>query len=132
MDELVESQASKLLPQMHEMPSAELITRGNITCPGCQKQDFTDVRFFNLMFKTQHGVLENDKNALYLRPETTQGIFTNFKNIVRSSRLNIPFGVGQMGKSFRNEITPNNFIFRTREFEQMEIAFFCEPPEAPQ
>ncbi len=98
-----------------------------IPCPGCGKSDFTDIRKFNLMFKTFQGVTEDNTSELYLRPETAQGIFVNFKNIARTSRKKIPFGVGQIGKSFRNEITPGNFIFRTREFEQMELEFFCKP-----
>ena len=89
--------------------------------------DFTDIRQFNLMFKTFQGVTEDAKNTVYLRPETAQGIFVNFKNVQRTSRKKIPFGIGQIGKSFRNEITPGNFTFRTREFEQMELEFFCKP-----
>ena len=103
------------------------IKEKGITCPGCGKADFTDIRKFNLMFKTFQGVTEDNTSELYLRPETAQGIFVNFKNIARSSRKKVPFGVGQIGKSFRNEITPGNFIFRTREFEQMELEFFCKP-----
>ncbi|MDR3206849.1 MAG: glycine--tRNA ligase, partial [Oscillospiraceae bacterium] len=98
-----------------------------IVCPDCGKQDFTDIRTFNLMFKTFQGVTEDAKNQIYLRPETAQGIFVQFKNIQRATRRKIPFGVAQVGKSFRNEITPGNFIFRTREFEQMELEFFCRP-----
>ena len=98
-----------------------------IVCPTCGKKDFTDIRQFNLMFKTFQGVTEDAKNTVYLRPETAQGIFVNFKNVQRTSRKKIPFGIGQIGKSFRNEITPGNFTFRTREFEQMELEFFCEP-----
>ena len=98
-----------------------------IVCPECGKSDFTDIRQFNLMFKTFQGVTEDAKNTVYLRPETAQGIFVNFKNVQRTSRKKIPFGIGQIGKSFRNEITPGNFTFRTREFEQMELEFFCEP-----
>jgi len=99
----------------------------NICCPSCGKHDFTDIRQFNLMFKTFQGVTEDAKNTVYLRPETAQGIFVNFKNVQRTSRKKIPFGIGQIGKAFRNEITPGNFIFRIREFEQMELEFFCEP-----
>ncbi|MGI6084374.1 MAG: glycine--tRNA ligase [Acetivibrionales bacterium] len=99
----------------------------NIPCPDCGGHDFTDIRKFNLMFKTFQGVTEDSKNEIYLRPETAQGIFVNFKNVHRSTRKKIPFGIGQIGKSFRNEITPGNFTFRTREFEQMELEFFCEP-----
>lgn len=98
-----------------------------IPCPTCGKHDFTDIRQFNLMFKTFQGVTEDSKNTIYLRPETAQGIFVNFKNVQRTSRKKIPFGIGQIGKAFRNEITPGNFTFRTREFEQMELEFFCEP-----
>ncbi len=98
-----------------------------IACPTCGKHNFTDIRQFNLMFKTFQGVTEDAKNVVYLRPETAQGIFVNFKNVQRTSRRKIPFGIGQIGKSFRNEITPGNFTFRTREFEQMELEFFCEP-----
>lgn len=99
----------------------------NIPCPGCGGHDFTEIRKFNLMFKTFQGVTEDSKNEIYLRPETAQGIFVNFKNVQRTTRKKIPFGIGQIGKSFRNEITPGNFTFRTREFEQMELEFFCEP-----
>ena len=98
-----------------------------ITCPNCGSLDYTDVRKFNLMFKTHQGVIEESKNEVYLRPETAQGIFVNFKNVQRTQRKKLPFGIGQIGKSFRNEITPGNFIFRTREFEQMELEFFCKP-----
>ncbi len=99
----------------------------NIPCPTCKKHNFTDIRQFNLMFKTFQGVTEDAKNTVYLRPETAQGIFTNFVSAQRSSRKKLPFGIGQIGKSFRNEITPGNFIFRVREFEQMELEFFCKP-----
>ena len=105
----------------------QYIDDNNICCPSCGKHDFTDIRQFNLMFKTFQGVTEDAKNTVYLRPETAQGIFVNFKNVQRTSRKKIPFGIGQIGKSFRNEITPGNFTFRTREFEQMELEFFCEP-----
>ena len=103
------------------------IKEKEIACPSCGKHNFTDIRQFNLMFKTFQGVTEDSKNELYLRPETAQGIFVNFANIQRTTRKKIPFGVGQIGKSFRNEITPGNFIFRVREFEQMELEFFCKP-----
>ena len=103
------------------------IKEKGIVCPHCGSKDFTDIRKFNLMFKTFQGVTEDSSSTLYLRPETAQGIFVNFKNIARTSRKKIPFGVAQIGKSFRNEITPGNFIFRTREFEQMELEFFCKP-----
>ena len=101
----------------------------DIPCPTCGKHDFTDIRQFNLMFKTFQGVTEDAKNTVYLRPETAQGIFTNFVNVQRTTRRKLPFGIGQIGKSFRNEITPGNFIFRVREFEQMELEFFCKPGE---
>ncbi|MBE6013481.1 MAG: glycine--tRNA ligase [Lachnospiraceae bacterium] len=103
------------------------IEDNNIKCPSCGEHDFTDIRQFNLMFKTFAGVTEDSKSTIYLRPETAQGIFVNFKNVQRTTRKKIPFGIGQIGKSFRNEITPGNFTFRTREFEQMELEFFCEP-----
>ena len=105
----------------------DFIEKHNIPCPTCGKHNFTDIRQFNLMFKTFQGVTEDAKDNLYLRPETAQGIFVNFKNVQRTSRKKIPFGIGQIGKSFRNEISPGNFTFRTREFEQMELEFFCEP-----
>ena len=110
----------------HEQMEA-FIEEHNIPCPSCGKHNFTEIREFNLMFKTFQGVTEDAKNTVYLRPETAQGIFVNFKNVQRTSRKKIPFGICQIGKSFRNEITPGNFIFRTREFEQMELEFFCEP-----
>ncbi|MBE6757940.1 MAG: glycine--tRNA ligase [Ruminococcaceae bacterium] len=103
------------------------IRENNIACPDCGSHNFTDIRQFNLMFKTFQGVTEDAKSELYLRPETAQGIFVNFANIQRTTRRKIPFGVAQVGKSFRNEITPGNFIFRIREFEQMELEFFCKP-----
>ena len=106
---------------------ADYIEENGINCPSCGKHNFTEIREFNLMFKTFQGVTEDAKNTIYLRPETAQGIFVNFKNVQRTSRKKIPFGIGQIGKSFRNEITPGNFTFRTREFEQMELEFFCEP-----
>lgn len=103
------------------------IREHEIACPKCGAKNFTDIRQFNLMFKTFQGVLEDAKSTIYLRPETAQGIFVNFKNVQRTMRKKLPFGIGQIGKSFRNEITPGNFIFRTREFEQMELEFFCKP-----
>lgn len=106
---------------------AEYIAKEGIKCPSCGSDDFTDIRKFNLMFKTYQGVTEDSTSELYLRPETAQGIFVNFKNVARTTRKKMPFGVCQIGKSFRNEITPGNFIFRTREFEQMELEFFCRP-----
>ena len=105
----------------------EFIEEHNIPCPSCGKHNFTDIRQFNLMFKTFQGVTEDAKNTVYLRPETAQGIFVNFTNVQRTTRKKLPFGIGQIGKSFRNEITPGNFIFRVREFEQMELEFFCQP-----
>ena len=105
----------------------EYIREKGIKCPNCGSTNFTDIRQFNLMFKTFQGVTEDSKNEIYLRPETAQGIFVNFANIQRTSRKKIPFGVAQVGKSFRNEITPGQFIFRVREFEQMELEFFCKP-----
>ena len=103
------------------------IREHNVVCPNCGSSDFTDIRNFNLMFKTFQGVTEDAKSTVYLRPETAQGIFVNFKNVERSMRLKLPFGIAQIGKSFRNEITPGNFIFRVREFDQMELEFFCKP-----
>ena len=105
----------------------EFISENGIVCPECGKSDFTKIRQFNLMFKTFQGVTEDSKAEIYLRPETAQGIFVNFRNVQRTARKKIPFGIGQVGKSFRNEITPGNFIFRVREFEQMELEFFCKP-----
>jgi len=105
----------------------DYIKENGIPCPSCGKHNFTDIRQFNLMFKTFQGVTEDAKNTVYLRPETAQGIFVNFKNVQRTSRKKLPFGIGQIGKSFRNEVTPGNFTFRTREFEQMELEFFCKP-----
>ncbi len=105
------------------------IDENNICCPKCGKKNFTDIRKFNLMFKTFQGVTEDSKSEIYLRPETAQGIFVNFRNVQRSSRKKVPFGIAQIGKSFRNEITPGNFTFRLREFEQMELEFFCKPGE---
>ena len=99
----------------------------HIACPNCGKENFTDIRKFNLMFKTFQGVTEDAKSEIYLRPETAQGIFVNFKNVQRTTRRKLPMGIAQIGKSFRNEITPGNFIFRIREFEQMELEFFCKP-----
>ena len=105
----------------------EFVEAHNIPCPTCGKHNFTDIRQFNLMFKTFQGVTEDAKNTVYLRPETAQGIFTNFVSVQRTTRKKLPFGIAQIGKSFRNEITPGNFIFRVREFEQMELEFFCKP-----
>ena len=128
--------ADKLIEDNHIIEEAgglshdeliNLIRENHVKCPKCGSEDFTDIREFNLMFKTFQGVTENAKDTIYLRPETAQGIFTNFLNVQRSMRLKVPFGIGQVGKSFRNEITPGNFIFRVREFEQMELEFFCKP-----
>ncbi len=105
----------------------DFVEEHNIPCPSCGKHNFTDIRQFNLMFKTFQGVTEDAKNTVYLRPETAQGIFVNFTNVQRTTRKKLPFGIAQIGKSFRNEITPGNFIFRVREFEQMELEFFCKP-----
>ncbi len=112
---------------MSDEEMMQYIKDKGIKCPNCGSHDFTDIRKFNLMFKTFQGVTEDSASTLYLRPETAQGIFVNFKNIARTTRKKIPFGVAQIGKSFRNEITPGNFIFRIREFEQMELEFFCKP-----
>ena len=106
---------------------SEYIVEQGIKCPECGKSDFTGIRKFNMMFKTFQGVNEDTASQIYLRPETAQGIFVNFKNVQRTTRRKLPFGIAQVGKSFRNEITPGNFTFRTREFEQMELEFFCEP-----
>ncbi|MDR1571168.1 MAG: glycine--tRNA ligase [Clostridiales Family XIII bacterium] len=111
-------------------PNAKMegfIAENGVKCPDCGASDFTGIRQFNLMFKTFQGVTEDSKAELFLRPETAQGIFVNFRNVQRTSRKKLPFGIAQMGKSFRNEITPGNFTFRTREFEQMELEFFCKP-----
>lgn len=107
----------------------ELLNKYNIVCPKCGKHNYTEIRKFNLMFKTFQGVTEDSQATIYLRPETAQGIFVNFKNVLRTTRRKMPFGIAQIGKSFRNEITPGNFIFRIREFEQMELEFFCKPGE---
>lgn len=117
----------KPLDAFSQEEMSAFIDEHQIPCPTCGKHNFTDIRQFNLMFKTFQGVTEDAKNTVYLRPETAQGIFVNFQNIQRTSRKKLPFGVCQVGKSFRNEITPGNFTFRTREFEQMELEFFCKP-----
>ena len=131
-DDLVEKYAEKhkLNISVESMDSDELqsfVSEHKIPCPVCGKSDFTPIRKFNLMFKTFQGVTEDTTNTIYLRPETAQGIFVNFENVQRSTRMRVPFGIGQIGKSFRNEITPGNFTFRLREFEQMELEFFCKP-----
>ena len=118
---------SKPIDAFSQEEMKNFIEEHNIKCPTCGKHNFTDIRQFNLMFKTFQGVTEDAKNTVYLRPETAQGIFVNFPNVQRTSRKKLPFGIGQIGKSFRNEITPGNFIFRVREFEQMELEFFCKP-----
>ncbi|HPT85840.1 MAG TPA: glycine--tRNA ligase, partial [Bacillota bacterium] len=112
---------------MSQQELTAFIREHAVPCPGCGKSDFTDIRKFNMMFKTFQGVTEDSASQIYLRPETAQGIFVNFKNVQRTSRKKVPFGIAQIGKAFRNEITPGNFIFRTREFEQMELEFFCKP-----
>ena len=118
---------SKPIDAFSQAEMKDFIESHNIPCPTCGKHNFTDIRQFNLMFKTFQGVTEDAKNTVYLRPETAQGIFVNFQNVQRTTRKKLPFGVCQIGKSFRNEITPGNFTFRTREFEQMELEFFCKP-----
>lgn len=112
---------------MSEQELVQFIAEHHIVCPNCGKENFTDIRKFNLMFKTFQGVTEDSKAEIFLRPETAQGIFVNFKNVVRTTRRKLPMGIAQIGKAFRNEITPGNFTFRTREFEQMELEFFCKP-----
>ncbi len=125
-DKLIED-AGGMAEGMSFDDMSQYIADKNIVCPDCGKANFTDIRKFNLMFKTFMGVTEDAKNEVYLRPETAQGIFVNYANVQRTTRKKLPFGVCQIGKSFRNEITPGNFIFRTREFEQMELEFFCKP-----
>jgi len=120
----IEEAAGKSLEQINK-----IIVENNLKCPSCGKCDFTEAREFNMMFKTHQGVVEESSKAIFLRPETAQGTFVNFKNIQQSCRMKIPFGIAQIGKSFRNEITPGNFIFRTREFEQMEIEYFISPED---
>ena len=126
-DKLVEDIVGSEASSMSDEALMKYIYDNKVVCPNCGKLDYTDIRKFNLMFKTFQGVTEDSKNTIYLRPETAQGIFVNFLNVQRSMRLKVPFGIGQIGKSFRNEITPGNFTFRTREFEQMELEFFCKP-----
>ena len=126
-DQLIESQSDANPNGWTNEQMSEFIENNDIKCPNCGKKNFTPIRQFNLMFKTFQGVTEDSKAELYLRPETAQGIFVNFANIQRTTRKKVPFGVAQIGKSFRNEITPGNFIFRVREFEQMELEFFCKP-----
>jgi len=117
----VEAAAGKSLKEI-----SEIIKKNKIACPKCGSMEFTEARSFNLMFKTHQGVIENATELIYLRPETAQGIFINFKNVIQTCRKRIPFGIAQIGKAFRNEITPGNFTYRTREFEQMEIEYFME------
>ena len=126
-DKLVEDSGVVDAGAMSNEDLIKYINEHNIVCPKCGKLDYTDIRQFNLMFKTFQGVTEDSKSTIYLRPETAQGIFADYLNVQRSMRLKVPFGIGQVGKSFRNEITPGNFIFRVREFEQMELEFFCKP-----
>ena len=129
-DKLIEEKFPEVnAAKMSYQELEDFLKTKEIKCPKCGKTDFTPIRNFGLMFKTQQGVLEDENSVVYLRPETAQGIFINFKNVQRSLRKKLPFGIGQMGKSFRNEITPGNFIFRTREFEQMELEFFFAPDD---
>ena len=121
---------AEMTPQEKEKAMQAFLADKELKCPACGVSDFTGIRQFNLMFKTFVGVTEDSASTVYLRPETAQGIFVNFKNVQTTSRRKVPFGIGQIGKSFRNEITPGNFIFRTREFEQMELEFFCHPSES--
>ena len=126
-DKLVEDIIGEDASSMSDDELINYIKDNKVPCPKCGKCDFTDIRKFNLMYKTFQGVTEDAKSTVYLRPETAQGIFTNFLNVQRAMRLKLPFGIAQVGKSFRNEITPGNFIFRVREFDQMELEFFCKP-----
>ena len=124
-----ENNVNVIADGMSDEELVKYLDDNNINCPKCGKHNFTEIRKFNLMFKTFQGVTEDKQATVYLRPETAQGIFVNFKNVQRTTRKKLPFGIAQIGKSFRNEITPGNFIFRTREFEQMELEFFCKPGE---
>ena len=126
-DKLIEEYDSSIKASVMSNEELESFISTNIACPKCGHKDYTQIRQFQLMFKTQIGVVEDNKSQAYLRPETAQGIFVNFKNVQRTTRKKVPFGICQIGKAFRNEITPGNFIFRTREFEQMELEFFCKP-----
>ncbi|HOK49278.1 MAG TPA: glycine--tRNA ligase [Sedimentibacter sp.] len=128
-DYMKETNQVKIVDGWTNSEMEAFIAENKIKCPECGAHNFTGIRKFNLMFKTYQGVTEDSQSELFLRPETAQGIFVNFKNVQRSMRKKIPFGIGQIGKSFRNEITPGNFTFRTREFEQMELEFFCKPGE---
>ena len=128
IEEWAHSQGKDMIADgMSDEQLVDFIKKNNIPCPKCGKSNFTDIRKFNLMFKTFQGVTEDNTATIYLRPETAQGIFVNFKNVMRTTRRKLPMGIAQIGKAFRNEITPGNFIFRTREFEQMELEFFCKP-----
>ena len=128
IEEWAHSQGKDMIADgMSDKELIDFINENDICCPNCGKRNFTDIRKFNLMFKTFQGVTEDSTSQIYLRPETAQGIFVNFKNVMRTTRRKIPMGIAQIGKSFRNEITPGNFIFRIREFEQMELEFFCKP-----
>ena len=126
-DWLKENNKEEVVDGWSDEKMVDFIHDNNIKCPDCGASNFTPIRKFNLMFKTFQGVTEDTKSELYLRPETAQGIFVNFKNVLRTTRRKLPMGLGQVGKSFRNEITPGNFLFRIREFEQMELEFFCKP-----
>ena len=126
-DWLKENNKEEVVDGWSDEKMVDFIHDNNIKCPDCGASNFTPIRKFNLMFKTFQGVTEDTKSELYLRPETAQGIFVNFKNVLRTTRRKLPMGIGQVGKSFRNEITPGNFLFRIREFEQMELEFFCKP-----
>ena len=128
IEEWAHSQGNDMIADgMSDEAMINFIKENHIPCPNCGKENFTDIRKFNLMFKTFQGVTEDSKSEIYLRPETAQGIFVNFKNVMRTTRRKLPMGIAQIGKAFRNEITPGNFTFRTREFEQMELEFFCKP-----
>lgn len=126
-DQLIEEKTGQAVDGLELSQLSKIIIDEKIACPNCGGRDFTDARQFNLMFKTHQGVTEDSTDVIYLRPETAQGIFVNFKNVLNTTRKKLPFGIAQIGKSFRNEITPGNFIFRTREFEQMEIEYFINP-----
>ena len=128
-DTLIEQFCGREPDDMDFAAMEQYIKENGVKCPNCGGTNFTNIRSFNLMFKTFLGITEDSKSELYLRPETAQGIFVNFKNVQRTTRKKLPFGIGQVGKAFRNEITPGNFVFRTREFEQMELEFFCNPGE---
>ena len=126
-DYVAQNKLSLNVGELNNSAMEKYIADNKIKCPNCGKSNFTPLRNFNLMFKTFMGVTEDSKNEVYLRPETAQAMFVDYKNVVRKKKKKMPFGIAQMGRSFRNEITPGNFIFRTREFEQMELEFFCKP-----